>query len=555
LKPELRALQASLLDWAERTGVIPTIRSMEQRQAPAGKSGVSPDLSVLKIVGPHDVPELGTEGVAAAVEQLAASLVPGPVMPTLLAALLGVTDAETAAVGLVPGTLTGTTRVSGQTGPVLGASAETTLVLGTAEGAWFRVAPGTPGVSVTPLDALDFSRELATVRLDDAPVEPLPGLTTERVRDLAAILFAAEAAGVAAWCSATATAYAKTRKQFGQLIGEFQAVKHLCAWMHCRAERAGAVAWDAARSAEERRPAVGVALDDAVENAKDCIQVLGGIGFTWEHDAHLYLRRALALRALAPRQGVRGKGFPRSRGASGGRPPESQGIGLWAIPAIMAHGTQTQKDRFTSPDIVWCQLFSEPEAGSDLAGLRTRAVKTDGGWRLTGQKVWTSLARDADWAICLARTDPGVPKHKGLSYFLVDMHSDGIDIRPLREITGRAVFNEVFLDDVFVADDCLVGQPGDGWRIAMTTLATERETLGGGDILAERGVHPAVRKLLGVEDRQAEAEQALTALGPDGAVASPESFEFLLTRCLSIAGGTTQVLLNQVAERVLGLPR
>jgi 3-oxochol-4-en-24-oyl-CoA dehydrogenase len=531
---------------------------MERRRA-------TPDLSVLKIVGPRDVPDLGAEGVAAAVEQLAASLVPGPVLPTLLAALLGIADAETAAVGLLPGTLTatpepgagvdGTRRASGETGPVLGASADTTLVLGTADGIWFSVAPGTPGVTVSPLDALDFSRELASVRLDDVVIELLPGLTTERVNDLAAILFAAEAAGVAAWCSATATAYAKTRKQFGQLIGEFQAVKHLCAWMHCRAERAGAVAWDAARSADQRRPAVGVALDDAVENAKDCIQVLGGIGFTWEHDAHLYLRRALALRALVPGQGVREKGYPRSPGEAEGRPPESQGIGRWAIPAIRAHGTQAQQDRFVGAGVVWCQLFSEPEAGSDLAGLRTRAVKADGGWRLSGQKVWTSLARDADWAICLARTDPGVPKHKGLSYFLVDMHSDGIDIRPLREITGRAVFNEVFLDDVFVADDCLVGQPGDGWRIAMTTLATERETLGGGDILAERGVHPAVRKLLGVEDRQAEAERALTALGADGAVASPESFEFLLTRCLSIAGGTTQVLLNQVAERVLGLPR
>ena len=539
MEPELRALQASLLDWAERTGVIPTVRSMEQRQA-------SPDLSVLKIVGPQDVPELGAEGVAAAVEQLAASMVPGPVMPTLLAALLGVTDADTAAVGLLPGTLTGVTRVMGESGPVLGASADTTLVLSTADGTWFRVAPGAPGVTVIALDALDFSRDLATVRLDDVPVEPLTGLTTDRVRGLAAVLFAAEAAGVAAWCSATATEYAKTRKQFGQLIGEFQAVKHLCAWLHCRAERAGAVAWDAARAVDERRPAVGVALDDAVENAKDCIQVLGGIGFTWEHDAHLYLRRALALRALAPATPHQ----PPSQDE-----PQSGGIGLWAIPAIMAHGTQAQQDRFTGPDIVWCQLFSEPEAGSDLAGLRTKAVKTDGGWRLSGQKVWTSLARDADWAICLARTDPDVPKHKGLSYFLVDMHSDGIDIRPLREITGRAVFNEVFLDDVFVADDCLVGLPGDGWRIAMTTLATERETLGGGDILAQRGVHPAVRKLLGVEDRQAAAERALTALGPDGAVAGPESFEFLLTRCLSIAGGTTQVLLNQVAERVLGLPR
>jgi alkylation response protein AidB-like acyl-CoA dehydrogenase len=169
--------------------------------------------------------------------------------------------------------------------------------------------------------------------------------------------------------------------------------------------------------------------------------------------------------------------------------------------------------------------------------------------------VWTSLAGRADWAICLARTDPDVPKHKGLSYFLVDMHSGGIEVRPLREITGRSLFNEVFLDDVFVADDCLLGAPGDGWKVAMSTLATERETIAGDDILALRGAHPAVRKLISVEQRQSAAEAALTALGPDGAAITDEGQEFLLTRCLSIAGGTTQVLLNQVAERVLGLPR
>jgi alkylation response protein AidB-like acyl-CoA dehydrogenase len=250
-------------------------------------------------------------------------------------------------------------------------------------------------------------------------------------------------------------------------------------------------------------------------------------------------------------------------------------IGLWAAAAIQAHGTEQQKDRFLEPtrhaDITWCQLFSEPEAGSDLAGLKTKATKTDGGWRLAGQKVWTSLAREADWAICLARTDPDVPKHKGLGFFLVDMHRDGIDIRPLREITGRSVFNEVFLDEVFVPDDCLVGAPGDGWRVAMTTLGTEREALSktifsertgvhvpnalAVALLDVRGAHPAVRKLLGVEHRQAVAEAALTELGPAGAVTSEEGNEFLLTRCLSIAGGTTQILLNQVAERVLGMPR
>ena len=542
--PELQALQAALLDWSKRTDSVATVRAMEQGQA-------SPDLSVLEIIGPDEVAASDTPAqvASAACEQLAASLVPGPVLPTLLAAVLGVeVSGGTAAVAFdnsktlaVAGQPDGSVRITGQTGPVLGADSAATLILGTGDG-WFRLDRSQPGVSVTPLPALDFSRGLATVQLDDAAAAPIDGLTTERVRNLAVTLFAAEAAGIATWCSATATAYAKTRRQFGKLIGEFQAIRHLCAWMYCRTERAGALAWDAARAADEepgRHPlaaakAAARVLDDAVENAKDCIQVLGGIGFTWEHDAHLYLRRALAIRALLNWH----EEAPATEPESIAGPGNELGIGTWAIPAIKLHGTEDQQARFIGPtlnrEIVWCQLFSEPEAGSDLAGLRTRAIKTAGGWRLTGQKVWTSLANRADWAICLARTDPDVPKRAGLSYFAVDMHADGIEVRPLREITGRSMFNEVFLDDVFVADDCLIGAPGDGWRVAMSTLATERETIGGGDVLAQRGVHPAVRKLLGVEDRQADAEAALTALGPAGAVASPEAEEFLLTRCLSI---------------------
>ena len=230
-------------------------------------------------------------------------------------------------------------------------------------------------------------------------------------------------------------------------------------------------------------------------------------------------------------------------------------------------------------------------------------------WQLTGQKVWTSLAHQADWAICLARTDPAAAKHRGLSYFLVNMTSPGIDIRPLREMTGRAMFNEVFLDGVVVPGDCLLGQPGDGWRIARSTLAAERtamargsafgeavdgligqvraagldtdpavaEQVGGlvagglaGSLLdlratlaelagAEPGQQAAVRKLIGVAHRQAVAEAALTLSGPDGAAADAATggvvHEFLLTRCLSIAGGTSQILLSLVGERVLGLPR
>jgi len=248
-------------------------------------------------------------------------------------------------------------------------------------------------------------------------------------------------------------------------------------------------------------------------------------------------------------------------------------IGGWAGAAIIEHGTPAQRERFAGPtlrgEISWCQLFSEPDAGSDLASLRTRAEQEPGGWRLTGQKVWTSLAREADWAICLARTDPAAPKHHGLTFFLVDMRSAGIGVRPLREITGRAVFNEVFLDQVFVPGGCVVGEPGEGWRVARSTLAAERVAMGRGSALgtpvegllsavllggpgsdpgpaeqlgalvaeglavslmdlrralaqlrgAEPGVESAVAKLAGVAHRQAVAEAALTLCGPDGAAA------------------------------------
>jgi alkylation response protein AidB-like acyl-CoA dehydrogenase len=260
-------------------------------------------------------------------------------------------------------------------------------------------------------------------------------------------------------------------------------------------------------------------------------------------------------------------------------------------------------------ELTWCQLFSEPGAGSDLASLRTRAVRSTGpageeGWRLTGQKVWTSLAHDADWAICLARTDPDVPQHKGITYFLLDMHAEGIEIRPLREMTGDAMFNEVFLDDAFVPDDCVVGEPGEGWKLARTTLANERVAMAGSrlGVSTERavalaagaspadqvrvghavaratvcsllgvrstlrslagqgpGAESSVAKLLGVRSRQDASELVVdlhgdrVALGGDDI--DRDVHEMLLTRCLSIAGGTTQILRNVAAERILGLPR
>ena len=164
------------------------------------------------------------------------------------------------------------------------------------------------------------------------------------------------------------------------------------------------------------------------------------------------------------------------------RAPEMVGrIGInLAAPTLLAHGTDQQKTRWLSrirtAEDLWCQLFSEPGAGSDLAGLTTRADRVDGGWLVNGQKVWTSYAQFADWGVCLARTDQDAPKHKGISYLVIDMHHPGVDVRPLVQLTGEAEFNEVFLTDVFVPDDQLVGPEHEGWRVANSTLSHERGT-------------------------------------------------------------------------------
>jgi alkylation response protein AidB-like acyl-CoA dehydrogenase len=291
-------------------------------------------------------------------------------------------------------------------------------------------------------------------------------------------------------------------------------------------------------------------------------------------------------------------------------------IGSWALPPVIMYGTQEQQERWIPPtlhgDITWCQLFSEPGAGSDLASLTTRATRVEGGWLVSGQKVWTSMAQHADWGILLARTDPDAPKHDGISCFMIDMkHSgDGLDVRPLRELTGDAMFNEVFFDDVFVPDDCLVGREHDGWRCARTTLANERVFMGGGlslgrgleqvlalvrdrelagdpivadavgglvatgqalaclgfrlTLAALAGADPsgseaAVRKLLGVLHDQRVQEVGLGLCGLDGAVADGDaqawSRGFLFNRNLTIAGGTSEIQRNIIGERVLGLPR
>lgn len=285
-------------------------------------------------------------------------------------------------------------------------------------------------------------------------------------------------------------------------------------------------------------------------------------------------------------------------------------IATWVVPSLIAHGTAEQQDRYLLPtlrgELQWCQLFSEPGAGSDLASLRTRAERVPEGWRINGQKVWTSAAQWADHGILLARTDPDAPKHRGLGYFLVDMkNTAGIDIRPLKEITGDSLFNEVYFDDVILPPDALVGEADGGWRVARNTLGNERVHMAdqmsfdtGLEALIDRsagldgacrarigalaaeahalaciglrttlqqvsGLEPgagaSVRKLIQTAHQQKIAELTLELLGPAGAVAEGAGERavhgFLMSRCLTIAGGTTQVQLNVVAERILGLPR
>jgi 3-oxochol-4-en-24-oyl-CoA dehydrogenase len=663
--------------------------------------------------GGYGLPEL-----AVVVEELGRAVAPGPFLPTMLASAVIAASGDDAqrqrylpslADGSVPAALGlgGSLRLeagsaTGDAGVVLGVGLAGLLVL--AAGEDLVVLPAdAPGLSIELPPSLDTSRRSGQVRLADVQVTDEQILRGARrdAETIARALVAAEAAGGARECVETAAEYAKVRVQFGRPIAMFEAVKHHCANMLVDAELATATAWDAARAVAEAgdnteagdsaagelaaAAALAVAVPAFIRVAQLNIQVHGGIGFTWEHDAHLLLRRANTLAAIfgpdraaadvtrlvaagvrrAPgldlppevearraevRQEIAGiaalpadqqraamietgyflPGWPRPYGleadaalqvlirqefqaADVTRP--GLGITTWLIRTLIQYGTPEQTQQWVGPalagDDVWCQLFSEPDAGSDAAAVRTRAVHTEtggpdgeSGWVLNGQKLWTSDAQHASWGLATVRTDPDAPKHAGITAVVVDMHGPGVEVRPLRQITGETDFNEVYLTDVFVPDSHVVGDVNSGWAVARATFANERMNIGSGmglrddpavqvELLRLAAATPSAEVSIGYHLAEEQglrllnlrtAERAVTGAGPgpEGNLTKLVLSDHLLraadllanlsgaktafadglaaravlgARALSIAGGTSEITRNQIAERILGLPR
>jgi alkylation response protein AidB-like acyl-CoA dehydrogenase len=657
--------------------------------------------------GIHLPEELGGQGyglpeLAVVLEAMGRVVAPGPFLPTVWAsAVLAAAGGPPAVVrrmaaGEANGavgtggslTLSPDRTVAGDGGLVLGAGWAAVLVLPVGDDAVVLDA-GDRGVTVAVCESLDPTRPLARVTCAGAvPLAVLPGAAPLAL-SIGRVLAAAEAAGGAAACTEMAVRYAREREQFGRPIGSFQAVKHHCADMLVDSELAAAVAWDAARAAgradrgaDPVRLVAAIAATCALPAFRRCaernVQVHGGIGYTWEHDAHLYLRRAATLAALFGAEedaaesvtaltlaGVRpalavdlppeaeryreevrafrrryealppsqrraaliDAGYlvphwppPWGRGAGAveqmvieqelaGVAQAGLGIGAWVLATIIQHGTPAQLERWVRPTlegrIHWCQLFSEPNAGSDAAAIQTRAVRVEGGWVVNGQKVWTSGAQSADWGLATVRTDPDAPKHAGITTMAIDMHAPGVEVRPLREMTGETLFNEVFLTDVFVSDADVVGEVNNGWAVARATLGNERVSIGasaGGmgtltaydlaDLLARYrsghdrevgaavaeahalaalnlrrvaravagggpGTEGNVSKLVAAEHAQRVARLAMRIAGADALVgeAGRVGRDYLYSRCLTIGGGTSEIIRNVIAERILGLPR
>jgi alkylation response protein AidB-like acyl-CoA dehydrogenase len=671
------------------------------------------DVADLGWLGLHLPEEHGGSGygipeLVVVVEEMGRAIAPGPFVPTVLASAVidATADGETKKQllpGLADGSVTGAVALggggvtvdngaaTGDAGVVLGGALADLVLAPAGDDVVVVDARAGEGVAVATAANHDPTRPSARVTFDGAPVVATLTGAARTLTDLARVILSAEAVGIARETTELAADYAKQRQQFGRPIAMFQAVKHHCANMIVATELATAAVWDAARAAdhggEQLTYAAAVAATLAGPAADLCanldMQVHGGIGFTWEHDTHLYLRRATVLKALLEpdvagadvtdlvRKGVRRprtvdlpaeaepirdevkafadrvkdldpsaqkaalieSGFamphwpkPWGRDASAieqlvieqefneaGVKRPAYGITGWVILTLIQHATDDQVQRWVpsamTQDVIWCQLFSEPDAGSDAAGIKTKATRVDGGWLVNGQKVWTSGAHVAGMGFATVRTNPDAPKHQGITTMVIDMHAEGVEVRPLKMTTGQSEFNEVFFNDVFVPDDDVVGPVDGGWTVARATLGNESVSIGGGDggmsLPAEAMIPPfdanpdrlpggAARIGRFAADQQAMNLLNLRSIhravagggpGPEGAMtklvlselgheaaavmsqlqgqdtafmdgdAAISNTLVLMHRAMSIAGGTSEIKRNQIGERILGLPR
>ncbi|MEB4211228.1 acyl-CoA dehydrogenase [Mycobacterium sp. 94-17] len=683
----------------------------------------------------HLPEELGGQGgrsldAACVLEAAGKSLLPGPLLPTVAAGAVALLAEPTpraqsllrelasgvpAAIVLPDGGLRarpgdGHWLIGGASEVTAGVCAARVVLVGarTPDGdvVWALIDSENPMATVESVRGTDLVGDAGILRLDDYRVtgaDVLAGIDAERAGCVVVGLVAAMMAGIAQWCVETVTAHLRIREQFGKVIGTFQALQHSAAMLLVNSELATAAAWDAVRAVDEpldqhRIAAAGaavIAVSPIPDLVLDALTMLGAIGFTWEHDVHLYWRRAISLagsigpanrwarrlgeltctqnrdmsvnlgdaqkefrgwvaetldaamqlrndkpaphgdyehlatgpqRTLIADAGLMAPHWPAPWGVDAdplkqliideefakrpGLVRPSLNIAEWILPSVIRAASKDLQEKLIPPtqrgDILWCQLFSEPGAGSDLASLTTRATKVDGGWRINGHKIWTSLAQYADLGALLARTDPDAGKHRGIGYFILDMRSPGVEIQPIKTATGQAHFNEVFLGDVFVPDEMLLGGAGDGWSLAIATMAEERTAIGGyvkfdravalrrlaaqpgpdrDDALRELGELDAytnairalgVRETIRLLDGQASgaassiAKVAMNVLlrrtfratlqltgqivmvdDPDAAVVEP----YLHLPAELIGGGTREIQLNIIAQMILGLPR
>lgn len=736
LSPEQQELADAVAQFAARHAPIATTRDNFDQLA-AGRLPQWWDALVANGFHAVHLPEeLGGQGgrlidAACVLEAAGKSLLPGPLLSTVTAGAVALlADPTPSAQTLVrdlaagaPAALVlpddgdfraraegGQWLITGASEAAAGVGAARIILLGarTDDGGvvWVPVDAQSPAVTVELLPGTDLVADTGVVRIDDyraAGDAPLCGLDADRARCVELGLIAGMTCGIAQWCVEAVTAHLRIREQFGKVIGTFQALQHNAAMLLVNSELATAAAWDAVRALDEpleqhqiaAAGAATIAISPVPDLVLDALTMFGAIGFTWEHDLHLYWRRAISLaasigpasrwarrlgkltstqqrdmsvdlgdaesdfraqvaetldaatelrndqagrqgdyddfktgpqRTLIAEAGLIAPHWPPPWGLDAGplrqliiddefakRPDlvrPSLGIAEWILPSVLRAAPTDLQEKLIPPtqrgELAWCQLFSEPGAGSDLAALSTRATKVDGGWKINGHKIWTSAANRADYGALLARTDPEASKHRGIGYFILDMRTPGIEVHPIKMATGEAHFNEVFLTDVFIPDEMLLGDATGGWQLAIATMAEERSAISGyvkfdraaavRRLAAEPGPdREDVQRALGELDAYTNAIKALgvretirlldgQASGPASSIAKVamnvllrNTFEatLQLTGKLAmiadsdppvvrpylhlpaelIGGGTREIQLNIIAQMILGLPR